>query len=128
MPKKDIVGMDVMLVVHRHLQRMLGFPSPGRNDPLFKNLRILWSGNSFWVCLREITHAQGINFFPVRDCKAGRRKRSSSKATAGISGKYSSGTNCQKITGRSGNHYGKYCCGIHSGVFSGQAVLQALVF
>ena len=42
---------------------------------------------------------------PVRGCKAGRHKRSSSKATAGISGKYISGIHCQKITGKSGDHY-----------------------
>ena len=35
--------------------------------------------------------------FRVRDCKAGRHKRSSSKATAGISGKYFSGISSSKL-------------------------------
>ena len=43
---------------------------------------------------------QGIHFFLVRDCKAGRHRRSSSKATAGISGKFSSWTT---------RNYEKFC-------------------
>ena len=48
------------------------------------------------------------NYFPVRDYnKAGRHKRSSSKATAGISGKPFWGIHYQRATGKSGNHCGK---------------------
>ena len=63
------------------------------------------------IC-REITYSS------VRECKPGRHKRNSSKATAGISGKYISGSICQEIMGKSGNHYGEYVSGINLAILS----------
>ena len=48
-----------------------------------------------------------------------RHKRSSSRAAAGISGKYLSGVNYQKITGKSGNHYRKRFVRNYSVMFLG---------
>ena len=48
----------------------------------------------------------GNQYFPVGDYKAGRHKRSSSKAKASISGKCFTGISYKKITGKSGNRYG----------------------
>ena len=77
--------------------------------------------------LQEI--CRGICFFvSVRDCKAGCHKGSSSKATTSISGKYIFGINCQKTTGKSGNHHGKIVFAkISSVVFSERGVLTRVL-
>ena len=70
--------------------------------------------------------------FPVRDCKAGRHKRSSSKATAGSLGKYFAGINCHKVSEKFcrkllwENVEGNILCNEFSNVFCNMMSLQLL--